>query len=184
MKRIVSALAVAASTGALVMGASGPATAAEKAVQQQVPTVYISEVATRGTGPAAAFQDYIEIANPSFARVPIGGLQLQAMVGQQVVTIPIPVGTTLGPRQVYTIANAAFTGCVPDQIFTENLPSARALKMVLGTPGGARVDAATTPRVHLARLSLHRVGFSGTPTDFVPGPRTPCVFDATAPSAP
>ncbi|WP_340682735.1 lamin tail domain-containing protein [Amycolatopsis coloradensis] len=182
MKRIISALAVAASSGALMLGASTTATAAETAVQQQVPVVYISEVATRGTGPAGASQDFIEIANPSFARVPIGGLQLQAMVGQQVVTIPIPTGVVLGPRQVYTIANAAFTGCVPDQVFTENLSGNRPLKLVLGTPGGARVDAATT-RPHPARLSLHRVAFTGTPNDFTPAPRTPCVLDANTPSA-
>lgn len=182
MKRIVSILAMLASSGALVLGASSAATASEKAVQQQVPVVYINEVATRGTGPAGAVQDYIEIANPSFARVPIGGLQLQAMVGQQVVTIPIPAGVVLGPRQVYTIANAAFTGCVPDQVFTENLAGNRAVKLVLGTAGGARVDAVVAGS-HPARLSLHRVAFTGTSTDFVAAPRTPCVLDANAPSA-
>ncbi|WP_084430573.1 lamin tail domain-containing protein [Kibdelosporangium aridum] len=112
---------------------------------QQAPPVYISEVATRGTGPAGAFQDYIEITNPSFSQVPIGGLQLQAMAGQQLVTIPIPMGVVLGPRQMYTIAHAQFTGCVPDQVFTENLPSTRSLQLLLGTPGGARVDVATVP---------------------------------------
>ncbi|MFC0109292.1 lamin tail domain-containing protein [Kibdelosporangium aridum] len=152
---------------------------------QQAPPVYISEVATRGTGPAGAFQDYIEITNPSFSQVPIGGLQLQAMVGQQLVTIPIPMGVVLGPRQVYTIAHAQVTGCVPDQVFTENLPSTRSLQLLLGTPGGARVDVATVPPhpARLARLSLHRVAFTGSPADFAPGPRTPCVFDTTAPSA-
>jgi hypothetical protein len=182
VKRILSALAAAASIAALTLGAAGTATAAEKAAQQVTPIVYISEVATRGTGPAGAFQDYIEIANPSFEQVPIGGLQLQAMVGQQLVTIPIPMGVVLGPREVYTIAHARFTGCVPNQVFTENLPGIRSLQLMLGTPGGARVDVATVPS-HLARFSLHRIAFTGSPTDFAPGPRTPCVFDATASSA-
>jgi hypothetical protein len=182
VKRILSALAAAASIAALTLGAAGTATAAEEAVQQAPPRVYINEIATRGPGLGGEFQKYVEIANPSFERVNIGGLQLQATFGQQLVTIPIPMGTVLGPKAVYTIAHARFTGCVPDQVFTENLPSTRPLQLVLGTPGGARVDAVSTAR-HLPRLSLHRVAFTGGPSDFAPGPRTPCIFDATASSA-
>jgi hypothetical protein len=183
VKRILSALVAAASIAALTLGAAGTATAAEKAAQQAAaPSIYISEVATRGPSPAGVFQKYIEIANPSFDRVNIGGLQLQATFGQQLVTIPIPMGTVLGPKAVYTIAHARFTGCIPDQVFNENLPSSRPLQLVLGTPGGARVDAVSIAP-HLSRLSLHRIAFTGSPTDFAPGPRTPCIFDTTASSA-
>jgi hypothetical protein len=178
VKRVLSALAAAASIAALTLGAAGTATAAEKAAQQQPPNIYISEVATRGAGPAGANQEYIEIATRGFQEVNIGGLQLQAMVGQQLITIPIPLGVVLRPNEVYTIAHARFIGCVPDQVFYENLPGTRTLQLQLATPGGARVDAVVVPP-NPPRLSLHRIAFTGSPTDFAPGPRTPCIPDVT-----
>ncbi|RSM63873.1 lamin tail domain-containing protein [Kibdelosporangium aridum] len=178
MKRILSALAAATSIAALTVGAAGTATAAERAAQQVPSNIYISEVATRGAGPAGATQEYIEIATRGFREVNIGGLQLQAMFGQQLVTIPIPMGVVLRPNEVYTIAHARFTGCVPNQVFYENLPGTRTLQLKLGTPEGARVDAVVVPP-HPPLLSLHRIAFTGTPTDFAPGPRTPCIADMT-----
>lgn len=185
MKRILSALAAAAGIAALALGSAGTANAEEKDVPPpSIPFgLFINEVAA---GPG--LQDYIEITTagaPVTIPVDLAVMATFTPAGAPQVLTTIPAGTVIFPGQVYTIANAAFTGCPPNQFFTVNLPENVPFRLALaerqtGIPG-AIVDIASIAPVAQPglppnpALSQHRVSL--TPSIFAPAPRTPCAPD-------
>jgi hypothetical protein len=172
VKRILSALAAAASIATLALGAAGTANAAEKEAPPPAPNLYIKEAATRGTGPAGAFQEYIEIATRSAAVTLRTGVNVMAIspAGPPMLLTTIPAGTTISRGQVYTVAHAGFTACPPNQIFTENLRGNAPVQLWLIEPRTGTIVSRALVRPHPPRLSRH-----WSPSGFILGPRTPCV---------
>lgn len=203
MKRVLAGIAAAA-MAFLTLGGAGTANAQEAQAHdaEQVPFgAYISELATRGTGPAASLQEFVEISARGFNPVEIGGYSVVATFGNTTIRLAeIPEGTTLEPRETYLLASTRYTGPgVPDQLFEtqRDLPDRIGVALVSGTAQEQMIDSmattsanpfvrgapapALTAQQALSGLSLHRVAFTGNNRkDFARAPRTPGVAGTPA----
>ncbi|MCE7002136.1 hypothetical protein LWC34_04740 [Kibdelosporangium philippinense] len=178
MKRILSALAAAASIAGLALGAAGTAQAAPPPPKPLI----ITEVAT-GTF-NTPLRDFIEI-------VPSGGpvsftydvAVLATFAGQTHPLGVIPAGTILTPGMVYTVANIGSGVACAQQFFNVNLPANIPIEVRL-VPAPlplAPVDAGFILQTFPLSVgeSYHRTWV--TPSTFAPGPETPCVPPVVGP---
>jgi hypothetical protein len=171
VKRILSALAGAASIAALALGAAGTANADVEA-QQARPSLYIAEVST---GPG--LQEYVKIAVSGAPVTLPYSVNVKATFGGQSFTLAtIPALTTLEPGMVYTIAHAfSGVGCA-NQFYSVDLPDNLLIQVEAfqTTVPSNILDAGSIPQIFpLPPLqSWHRASL--TPSAFTPQQKAPC----------
>jgi hypothetical protein len=179
VKRILSALAAAASIAALALGAAGTANAEVKA-KPPLSGVYIAEASF---GPEE--RDFFKIlAVNEHVTTPVS-LVLEATFGlQRIPLATIPANVTFTPDMPYTIASIFSGVACAKQLFTTNLPEDFPIRVTLrekATPS-VILDSALVPPLPESvpdEWSQHRTSF--TPTRFTPAPAAPCSPESPSP---
>ncbi|MFC0109365.1 hypothetical protein [Kibdelosporangium aridum] len=172
MKRILSALATAASIAGLALGAAGTANA-ETAPPPS--PIYISEVSTDVN------QQYIEIATASAVPVTLQtAVPVEVTFAGRTLPLTIPAGTTFAPGTGWVIAFAnANLPCVSD-IRPEILPVNTSIQVRLVGQAPFIFENATIQPYVNPMFAQHRTKL--TPATFAPAPKSPCQFPYTPPA--
>ncbi|MCE7002137.1 hypothetical protein LWC34_04745 [Kibdelosporangium philippinense] len=178
MKRILSALAAAASIAGLALGAAGTAQAAPPPPRPLI----VSEIATGTVN--TPLRDFIEI-------VPTGGpvmfpfdvAVLATFAGQTHSLGVIPAYVTIAPGMAYTMAHIGSGLACAQQFFNVNLPANIPIevRLVQATYPPNVMDSAFISQTFPLFLgqSYHRTWV--TPSTFTRAPETPCVPPAFTP---
>ncbi|MFC0437919.1 hypothetical protein [Kutzneria buriramensis] len=146
MRRSFTALVTAgiAALSLLTGTAAASATPHSATAAQMSCTVVIDQFATRG--PAGQNDQYIQLKNIGIGSLSLGDFRVMADTGASTppfVLATIPMGTILLPGRPYLIANAGYSGPLPDQFWSGiTLPDRVGVGLV--SPPGTTVDAAAT----------------------------------------
>ncbi|MFC0109366.1 hypothetical protein [Kibdelosporangium aridum] len=176
MKRILSALATAASIAGLALGAAGTANAETAPLPSPI---YISEVST-----ADVNQQYIEIATTSAVPITLNTdvtVEATFRLDGAPVTLPltIPANATFAPGTGYLIAFANANLPCANEVRPEILPVDKPIQVRLIT-GFTPFESATIPSYTNPMFAQHRTKL--TPATFAPAPKSPCQFPYTPPA--
>jgi hypothetical protein len=179
VKRILSALAAAASIAALALGAAGTANAKVEA-QPPVSGIYIAEASF---GPEQ--RDFFKIAPVSAPVTTPVPLILEATFGlQRFPLATIPANTTFLPDTPFTIANVHSGVQCAMQVFSLNLPEDFPVRVTLREKASPHIilDSALVPPLPQfvpQDWSQHRV--SPASAAFAPAPAAPCAPQTAIP---